>query len=218
MKLKLIAEALNRRLRIGYDLDDVLADLDQVLRQEVSKMVGKYIPKDSRSSYYFEDIPQLLDKLGIDKDKLGPLVVQSFSKVFGDRKNDIAPISGAIRTIKTLQKDGHKIIIITARNRKRGGDVTYEWLNRMGLNGIPVYFAGSGPIRTAPKNSKAKVARLLKLDYFIDDSVENLNQFKKTGQDKITVPIAMDQPWNQGYKGPRLKDHDDTLGLIDKLE
>ena len=88
----------------------------------------------------------------------------------------------------------------------------------MGIGDVKVYFAGTGPDRTAPKNSKAKVARLLKLDYFVDDSVENLGQFKKTGQDKLTKPIIFDQPWNSSYDGPRLTDHHSMMDLLNKLE
>jgi len=218
MKLAQIAEDIGRILRVGYDLDDVLADLDQILRQEVSKAAKGYIPKDSRTSYYFEDIPELLSKLNMTKDQLGPLVVKCFGEVFGKRRNQIAPLTGAIQTIKELQKDGHSVVIITARDKKRSAEITHEWLRTMGLAGIPIYFAGTGPIRSQPKNSKAKIARLLKLDYFIDDSVENLGQFKKTGQHKITTPIALDQPWNQQFHGPRVKDHDKTMSLLNKLE
>tara|TARA_R110000765_G_scaffold406794_1_gene503866 strand:- start:45 stop:704 length:660 start_codon:yes stop_codon:yes gene_type:complete len=218
MKLSHIHEDIQRKLRVGYDMDDVLADLDQVLRQEVSKKTGKYIAKPDRTEYYFEDIPALLDKLGMSKEELGPLVVKSFGNVFGHRKSDITAISGSINTIKELQKDGHSVIIITARDKKRSFDITNEWLKYMGIGDVKVYFAGTGPDRTAPKNSKAKVARLLKLDYFVDDSVENLGQFKKTGQDKLTKPIIFDQPWNSSYDGPRLTDHHSMMDLLNKLE
>ena len=62
------------------------------------------------------------------------------------------------------------------------------------------------------------MARLLKLDYFIDDSVENLGQFAKTGQDKITRPVAYDQPWNSDLKGDKIKSHHDTLDFLDSVE
>lgn len=207
-------EDINRYLRIGYDLDDVLADLDMILRQKLSVRVNKYVAKSDRRSFYFEDIPELLDKLGITKEQLGPLVVDCFKFI---KMDELPAVESAVRTIKNLQKDGHEIFIITARSKK-SSEITYTWLSKLGLANIPVYFAGSGPIRTAPKNSKAKVARLLKLDYFIDDSTENINQFMRTGQHKLTVPIAYDQPWNKSFAGARLKHHADTFDLLNKLE
>lgn len=170
--------------------------------------------KQDRVSFYFEDIPKLLDKLGMTKEQLGPMVVDCFKHI---NMAELPAMESAVKTIRGLLKDGHEVYIITARSKK-SSDVTRMWLDKLGLGNIPIYFAGSGPVRTAPKNSKAKVARLLKLDYFIDDSTENINQFFKTGQHKLTVPIAYDQPWNQSFKGPRIKHHDDTFDLINKLE
>lgn len=207
-------EDIGRYLRIGYDLDDVLADLDQVLRQRLSVVLRRYVPKMDRTSFYFEDIPDLLAKLGMTKEELGPLVVDSFKTI---NMESLPSLGSAVSTIKQLLRDGHEVVIITARSKKSEG-VTRSWLRRMGIGGVPVYFAGSGPIRSAPKNSKAKVARLLRLDYFIDDSVDNINQFFRTGQNRLTTPIAFDQPWNVGYGGPRLRHHGDTLDLLNKLE
>jgi 5'(3')-deoxyribonucleotidase len=209
-----IQEDINRYLKIGYDLDDVLADLDQILRQRLSKLVQRYISKPERTSFYFEDIPTILQKLGLTKEQLGPLVVDCFKHISMDK---LPAVESAIRTIKNLQKDGHTIIIITARSKKQEA-TTKHWLNNMGLKGIQIFFAGSGPIRTAPKNSKAKIARLLKLDYFIDDSTENLEQFTRTGQHKLTTPIAYTQPWNRDWRGPRISTHDETQNLLNKLE
>lgn len=223
MKLsQIVNETIHRKLKIGYDMDDVLVDLDQILRQELSLVLkdhtnSPYIPKDMRTGYYFEDIPEILEKTGLNKEILGQLVVKTFGRVFGNRKKDLVPINGIINTINQLKRDGHEITIITAR-RKSSAPETYEWLNRMGLKDIKVYFAGTGPDRTGPKNSKAKVARLLKLDYFMDDSTENLGQFTKTGQDKITTPIVYDQPWNTKYQGKRLDSHYNTFDLLNNLE
>jgi len=213
-QLSVALEDIGRRLRIGYDLDDVLADLDQVLRQRLSLIINKYVPKGDRTSFYFEDIPALLAKLGMTKEQLGPLVVDSFKHI---NMEQLPSLSNAVSTIKQLQRDGHTIIIITARSKK-SQDVTRSWLKRVGIGHVPVYFAGSGPIRSAPKDSKAKIARLLKLDYFIDDSMDNINQFFRTGQHKLTQPIVYDQPWNAAFKGPRLGHHGETLDLLNKLE
>lgn len=152
----LLSEATDRTLRIGYDMDDVLADLDNVLRQEVAKIVGKPMPHDERRSFYFENVPEILERLKLDKNQLGGLVVQSFNKVFGDRASDIRPMTDAVRVLKQLENEGHYIVIITSRKKSRSYDMTKEWLKMVGLDHIPIYFEHGKPKPTNITTTKIK--------------------------------------------------------------
>lgn len=68
-----------------------------------------------------------------------------------DSYSDLKPIDGAIETIKKLQKNGHYLIIYTARNMqtyesnlgkvmKNVGKVTLDWLEKYNIKYDEIYF------------------------------------------------------------------------------
>lgn len=217
--------------RIGYDMDDVIIDTDTQLREKIFQLFRVDISREDRQSYYFGDIPDLLSKLGVSKNELENMVLAAFKDLAKDGMMP-GPITGAVKAIKELQKMGHKVYIITARSRD---DLIIKHLAKLGIVPERIYFCGSGTVKGASHstNKKANLARALKLDYFIDDSAENLSQFLNTGEKK-SKPTVYDTPWNRSnsiispHASPeaqskikgwvpslrRIKSHDDILDLI----
>lgn len=207
-----IAEDIKRSLRVGYDLDDVIADLDMMVRQRLGVILGRYLPKEARTCHYFSDVPGLPEKLGLTPEELRSLVIDCYNEI--DYK-DLPVSTSAVKMINKLKNDGHQVYIITARNANLK-DVTARWLDDMGITNVPVYFGDDG--LGSDDNSKANISKRLHLDYFIDDKLSNLRQFDDIGQVSRTIPIAFDQPWNQSYMGPRLFRHSELYELLDDLE
>jgi capsule biosynthesis phosphatase len=101
-----------------------------------------------------------------------------YTKKEGECYSDVEPIPGSIETLQTLRKNGHYIIIYTARNMitynnnigkiiANQSSVVIEWLKKHNIPYDELHFGK--PVA----------------DYYIDDKAvkfENWNDIKKLGE------------------------------------
>ncbi|UFU04411.1 hypothetical protein LQF12_07510 [Ruania suaedae] len=106
------------------------------------------------------------------------------------------PIDGALEALDRLRSAGHHIHLVTARGS--GGFSPYEaavqeqthaWVSRHGVPHDELTF-------TADK-------ALVRTDYFVDDSAENVVAIRRTG----SRVYLMDRPWNAHLDHPDRVQH-----------
>lgn len=102
------------------------------------------------------------------------------------------PEEHAVRAIRQLAFDGHKIHLITARGFLNHADLikghTQDWLVEYGVPNDSLTFA----------KNKVIPAQRYELDFFIDDNLDNYDALDLVG---INVYL-LNQPWNQVAEGP----------------
>jgi len=183
-------------MKIGVDIDGVIADIFPILRRELNE-------------YFQKDITEI-DQHNIAKmyDVTWPEVSDFFEaradRLFG------APelVNGAREAIQTLEKAGHKIFFITARRQGREQEITLKWLKQHGFPLDDVHCVG--------QHSKVDTVRLCGLDIFIEDSDRNAVEIAA----QAGIPVCLlDTPYNQGQLPEpviRCRDWPEILSVIDK--
>lgn len=102
--------------------------------------------------------------------------------------NKVEPYTEAIKTINFLKRKGHKIYIITKRQRALQV-MTSLWLREHNVNYDKLIVTDSA--------SKAQYANKFKLDCFIDDVEENLYDMYKARKRWKKGLILFTRPWNK---------------------
>jgi len=163
-------------IKIGLDIDGVVADSFPVFRRELNRHYGKDIARiDSH------DMARVYD---VEWEEINAFFDENVEYLFSEPK----PMEGALETIKSWLTAKHEIVYITARRKGFEEKVTLEWLDR---NNIPynkekTFFSGGA--------SKASAVREFKLDIFIDDFMFNALEVAE-----LNVPVLLlDAPYNQG--------------------
>lgn len=118
---------------------------------------------------------------------------------------DLEPVPGAIDGMKALIAAGHEVKIVTSIPKCAG--LAYEgklqWLREyMPFFSLKKFYAVS---------EKYEV----KGDILLDDGLHNLGPFKDLGGG---VPVAFDRPWNQSWKGERVKSWPEFVEYIAKKQ
>ncbi len=169
-------------MKIGIDLDDVLADslphylhafnkrfsLDVELADAAWRITDRFphIPRQEADDFFTQ------------------LIADGF---FLSR----SLIPYAKEAVETLADDGHDLYIITGRT-PRDEQITMDWLTRVGVRS---YFeAVVHRTRDPVERHKADVASGLALSLFIEDELAVALAVAETA-----IPVLLfDRPWNQG--------------------
>lgn len=184
------------KLKIGLDIDGVVADSFPVFVEELNKHYGKTVTK--------------LDNY--DMTKVYNVPWDDISKFFDDNMeylfNAPKPMKGAVEGIKSLLAQGHEIIYVTARNCGAEERVTLKWMKKNKIPYNKILFVGAA--------SKTFAVREQRIDVFVEDFMGNALEIAAIG-----VPVLLlDAPYNQG-KLPngviRCKDWSDILDNIRSL-
>ncbi|HHV65612.1 MAG TPA: hypothetical protein GXX46_11195 [Peptococcaceae bacterium] len=161
-------------LKIGLDIDGVVANSFPVFLRELNKHYGKNLAQ-------------------IDNYKMTELfeVSQEDLSAFFDANVEYLyfapePMAGALATIESWFQAGHEIIFITARKLGIQEQVTRKWFKKYGLPDEKIIFAGGA--------SKTFAVREYCLDVFVEDFTTNAFEIAAIG-----VPVLLlDAPYNQG--------------------
>lgn len=161
-------------LKIGLDIDGVVADSFPVFIAELNKHYGK-------------DITELEN---YDMAKVYNVNWEDMNQFFVDNMEYLfslpLPMKGAVESIKTLLARGHEIIYVTARKCGAEERMTLKW---MAENKIPcekIVFMGA--------ESKTFAVREHGIDLFIEDFMSNALEIEAMG-----VPVLLlDAPYNRG--------------------
>jgi len=161
-------------LKIGLDIDGVVADSFPIFRRELNKHYGKDI---SRIDNY--DMSKVYD---VGWGDISAFFDQNVEYLFSEPK----PMKGSVETILFWLKAGHEIVFVTARKCGFEEKITMEWLKKNNIPYEKTVFAGGA--------SKTFAVREFSLDIFIDDFVSNALEIAA-----MSVPVLLlDAPYNQG--------------------
>lgn len=161
-------------LKIGLDIDGVVADSFSVFLRELNKHYGKDFTKIDNYN-----MAKLYDVAG---DDLSNFFTVNMEYLYTAPK----PMEGAVETIHSWLEAGHEIIFITARRCGAEEEVTLKWFEQNGIPGNKIIFVGGASKTFAVKENG--------IDIFVEDFMTNALEIAVLG-----VPVLLlDSPYNQG--------------------
>lgn len=186
---------------IGVDIDDVLHPWFLTAHSlcEAAGITNGVVPKTWRCA----------EEYGVD--------VEVWAKVLKQATEDgtlygVPPIPGAVEAVRGLFWAGHRIHLITARGtaawqsaeeKARIHGQTVEWIKEYAVPCDRLLFT----------HEKAKAARELKLDYFIDDAVHNFQYLEVAAPDTQTYLLTA--PHNADFYTPfRVESVDEFAEMV----
>lgn len=194
-----------KKLRIGIDIDNVVADSYTTFLQEFNRKFGTQVQ--------FEELIEFdyLKTIGFDAE-----VIDKFWDTLlhtGKIQLDIPPLQNSHAVIKNWKKAGHSIYFVTARPiwiQK----ATKQWLSHHGiLQEDDLVFHFDEAHHSLDTTYKKEVVEKEGIELFIEDSLE-IAQF-------LNIPVfLLDQPWNRGRVPShvtRVKNWDEIQKRVSKL-
>lgn len=148
-------------MNIGIDIDDTIIETAEFVTPRLSEFLSPN--KDASKNNPFPSDP----RLAADKDREMIFNKEAFEKIM----SEIPPKPDAKKIIGKLKAEGHKIIIITARDEsvyKGAFEFSSCQLKKLGIEYDKLFCSFD----------KRKICAEEKIDLFIDDSVENLQMVK----------------------------------------
>jgi uncharacterized HAD superfamily protein len=184
-------------LKIGLDIDGVVADSFPVFITELNKHYGKNI-----TELYDYNMAEVYDVAWDDMDNF---FNENMEYLFSVPQ----PMAGALETIRSFLNDGHEVFFITARRRGAEERVTMEWLKQHSFPLDKTIFVGAA--------SKTFAVREFGIDVFVEDFMGNALEIAATG-----IPVLLlDASYNRG-KTPqgvtRCRDWEEIKRYIQTLE
>lgn len=193
------------RLIVGVDLDGVLGNFTLATRSYIAKKQGISV----------ETVPEITQwdmwiDLKMEKDVFWDLVRQGIieGEIFSNDPVIIRDGETYEEMYQVLKRfcTMHDVYIVTARNtpgcETQSRVATFKWLEEK-WPGMP----WSGIIISNDKTC-------INADIFIEDSVDNMKALLEAG----TLPICMDQPWNQDWPAERITKWSELEPLLERLE
>jgi uncharacterized HAD superfamily protein len=166
----LIAIQEEHWMKLGFDIDGVIANFADPLIRTVKKNYGLQIKESDITSF---DINIFL---GITKAEEKQLIEEILS-------GDLPLYGGAKETIEQLSKEGHSIYLLTGRwSHMR--DLTQTWLKEKDIAYTELHLL--------PLGKKYQV-NVEGLDVIVEDSLEEALEWTT----KVKNVLVFDRPWNQ---------------------
>lgn len=169
-------------MKIGIDLDDVLADSLPHYLRAFNKRFGLEVELADGAWRIADRFPHIPRQEA--DDFFTELIDDGF---FSSRS--LMPY--AKEAVETLTDDGHYLYIITGRT-PRDERITMDWLTRVGV--LSHFEAVMHRTREPVGHHKSSAASELQLDLFIEDELAVALAVSETA----TPVLLFDQPWNQG--------------------
>lgn len=177
-------------LKLGFDVDGVLADFNASFIERVVKVIGD----DRFPERPFEiptwNYPQYFGYTDEECDKVWEDI--KLDKTFWADLKPYPGVQDAMEKITQLWEVGHDIYFITNRPGQQPKLQTEAWIINMGTGLLPTVLISA---------DKGGCAKALSLDFYIDDKTENCEAVAKT----FTNTLMIERPWNNVVKGvPRI--------------
>jgi len=161
-------------LKIGLDIDGVVADSFPIFIKGLNKRYGKNLI--SLTNY---DITVEYES---DWDDINQFFREEMETLFESPE----PMEGALQGIQDLLSAGYEIVYITMRKPGDEERITLKWLKKNKIPHAKVIFVG--------EMSKIDAVRENNIDIFVEDSMSNALEIAAIG-----VPvILLDATYNQG--------------------
>ncbi|MBU6501079.1 MAG: hypothetical protein KGJ89_03050 [Patescibacteria group bacterium] len=169
-------------MRIGLDLDDVVADSGAAIIEMHNKKHGADFKKADFREFSWEKT------WGISREER----VKELDEFFAtDQLKKINPVAGSVKAIKAIKAQGHELYIITARETKEREE-TKLWIEGR----FPDAFAD---VHHTTFGKKSGICKELEIDVFIEDNLATAIDCAAAG---IRV-FLFDQPWNREGEFPK---------------
>ncbi|MHB1654259.1 MAG: 5' nucleotidase, NT5C type [Desulfitobacteriaceae bacterium] len=166
-------------MRIGVDIDGVIADSYPAWLKELNRHYGKNIS-------VLEDYDMHL-VFDVAWDDMNDFFVENVDHLLGIPQ----PVVGAKEGIETLIQEGHDIFYITAR-RPEEEAITLDWLRRYNIPYETVLFSGF--------KSKVDLVQQWNMQAFIEDHLANAKDISGLG-----IPVfLLATSYNQGELSPQV--------------
>lgn len=182
-------------MKIGIDIDGVITDFVRTFQEVVREKYKVELPEEQIREH------DLYKVLGIPVEELRELVMKVFPQ-------DLKPQLKAVETIQKLAEK-HQIYIITAREPETM-DLSETWLNNHNVPRERLAFIKEG--------DKHKFIEEHNLDIVIDDNLKEIANWIGV----VPNILVFDHPWNQSLNinnsFVRVKNWDEILQIIEKLE
>lgn len=171
-------------MRIGFDIDGVLADFNTPF-SAIFRNLGYKIPHVSDS---YPNEWNYITGAGVPAD-VNNTIWQLAGSVPEFWAN-LPPTEFGEETLKYLyERFGNTVTFITSRPGYFAQKVAQGWLANHGYAANPRVFVAKD------HNAKREIAQREKLDFFIDDKPENVGAL----EDVVPYTAILDRPWNRHY-------------------
>jgi len=172
-------------MKIGIDLDEVLAEFVSAFLQFHNEKYGTKLNKNHFHVYEFEKVLGGTEENAADK----------AYEFFGTHHfKNIQPTEGARKAMEKLAKAGHELFVITSRQSEVVED-TKNWLEANFPKVFKeIHFTSNKYGRTNPNISKTDACKKIGISLLIEDNLEHASSCAAEG---INV-LLLDRPWNQG--------------------
>ena len=169
-------------MKIGIDLDDVLADSLPHYLQAFNRRFGLDVELADAAWRIADRFPQIPRQ---EADNF-------FTELTKDGFFSSRPLfPGAKEAVEALAEDGHRLYIITGRSPQEEA-VTRGWLTYVGMSSH--FEAVMHRVRDPVGHHKSSAASGLQLDLFIEDELA-----VALAVSEMAIPVLLfDHPWNQG--------------------
>jgi len=169
-------------MKIGIDIDDVLADSLPYYTRAFNQRFGLQIDLADAAWRIFDRFPWISRQEA--HDFFSELIEAGF---FSSRPL----LPGAKEAVESLAEDGHHLFIITGR-APQDEAITKNWLTHVGL--LSRFEVVMHKAREPVGRHKSGAASELQLDVFIEDELA-----VATAVGETAIPVLLfDRPWNQG--------------------
>ncbi|MCF7871860.1 hypothetical protein K9L97_02395 [Candidatus Woesearchaeota archaeon] len=173
-------------MRIGIDIDEVLADLiPQVLI---------YFNKKENTNHEKENIKKF-DLSHLWKTTKNDTIQKIYEFYQSKEFEQTKPVKDSQKIIKKLTKK-HELYAITARPELTK-EKTVNWIKKHHPNMFKEIHFSNDLVQTTKKN-KTQICKSLKIQVMIEDNLNYAKKIAKTG----TKILLLNQPWNQTKKLP----------------
>lgn len=193
-------------MRFGFDVDEVICDVINPLLNKINTEFSSEYTIEIFEDYDFYKNVYTGNK---DVDKL---IADRFIEIIREGKilyGNSLPILDMVSTIKTLKKAKHEVHFITARSLEFE-ELTKNWLLKNGLVFDSLNLVGNW-------KCKGDAIRGLKLDYFVDDHIDNIEMAICVDKNLRGRTFLMDKPWNRWYNNPDVVRIKSAKCFIDNL-
>ncbi len=157
-------------MKLGFDIDGVIANFSDVLLQTVKKTYGLTLTEKDITNFSLSTV------LGITRAEEARLITDILYK-------DLPIYPGAKETLEQLSREGHSIYLLTGRYAPLR-DLTQTWLKEKGVPYDELHLLEIG---------KKYQVNIDGLDVIVEDSLEEALEWSS----RVKTVLLYDHPYNQ---------------------
>lgn len=202
--MEILNKNKNKKMRIGIDIDEVLASHMEKLNEFYHKKTGKKYKEKDYHTYNWWEVWNITKDQAIKIDN-------EFKK--SNFFKEILPVEGSIHSLKLLNQNNEVFIITSRPNETK--EITLDWFFEHFNLKIPLIHSGDF---WGSSKSKSEICQELGINVMIED---NPNYALDCAEKGIRV-FLLDKPWNSAYpeheKIIKVKNWEEVLEKLNLVE